>query len=260
MADQNSPKTDHSLDCRWDDLGTALSLLSRIPVPASWINPERLSASAWAYPLAGGVIGALAGLVLMCLIFLGFSAGLATVLALGCLIFLTGGLHEDGLADCADGLGGAADKDRALQIMKDSSIGTYGAVALILFLIGRWSALADLAVTAPLASMIVVGAISRMPMVLVMCGMSHARADGLSRHVGRPSPLQAAIALSITALIIFITTGLWGFVLLPLLLVSALPVVFFASRTIGGQTGDVLGAIQQCAELAALAFLVAIWT
>lgn len=259
MSDINNPDPSNQQDYKLSDIGTAMSLLTRLPLRENWVDGERMATSAWAYPIVGLVVGCLAGLLLQIFILLGFSAGVSAAFSLGFLIFLTGGLHEDGIADCADGLGGGRSKEDALKIMKDSTLGTYGVVILIIFLIARWSTISELAPVAPLLTMILVGVVSRLPMVLVMSGMDHARVDGLSKHVGRPNTRQAVAALVLVSVLCLIILGWWALLLLPVVLASSLPLIFFASRKIGGQTGDILGGTQQCAEMTALALLTMIW-
>jgi len=241
------------------DLGTAFSLLTRVPLRHHWVDPDRLAASAWAFPCVGFVVGGLCGLILLLAQMAGLTPEIAAILALGAMILITGGLHEDGLADSADGLGGGSSKERALDIMKDSRIGTYGTLILVLFVIARWSCLTDLAQLNPVLGMAWIGAVSRLPMVALMAGMTHARDDGLSRHVGRPDSGHVMIAIAITALITLMILGLWGVLAMVAVVASTLPLAYLALRKIGGQTGDILGGAQQCAELTALIILVMIW-
>ena len=116
-----------------DDILIAFSLLSRIPVPVDHeLAGKRAASATWAYPIVGLVLGLIAGIIGTTLHWFGAPAGIAAIAALGSLAILTGGMHEDGLADCADGFGGAMEKDQRLTIMKDSRIGAFGAIALVL--------------------------------------------------------------------------------------------------------------------------------
>jgi adenosylcobinamide-GDP ribazoletransferase len=129
-----------------DDLASAFALLSRLPIrPGTF----RQASSAWAWPVVGAVHGALAGSVAWGLTVLAVPAGATAALTLALLVLLSGGLHEDGLADAADGLFGGHTAERRLEIMKDSRIGSYGAMALVLVLILRWSALSAILATGP---------------------------------------------------------------------------------------------------------------
>lgn len=244
---------------RLSDITTAASLLTRIPVRDSWVDPSRLASSVWAFPIIGVLIGFLSGLLLESLIIIGISNGVSAAFAIGLSIFLTGGLHEDGIADCADGLGGGTSKERALEIMKDSRIGAYGAIILMLFLITRWSAVADLANSSPIQNLVIIGAVSRLPMVLAMVSMENARDNGLSHHVGKPHATYAAMAFVFCAVLSMALLSWLGLVVLLVVFASALPLLILSNRKIGGQTGDVLGGTQQCSEVAALAFLTVYW-
>ncbi len=235
------------------DLLSAFGLLSRLPLP----NHRSTGAgSAWAWPLVGATVGGIAAGVVWLALFLGVTAGVTSVLALMTLAMLTGGLHEDGLSDTADGFFGGWTRERRLEIMKDSRVGSYGVLALVLVTLARWSALTALVVHGDYcAALIAAGAMSRAPMGLMMSLLPNARGEGLSHATGRPSGqvalVGAGIALAIAVLSIgFSTLGLAALTLLVIVLVSIL-----ALRRIGGQTGDVLGASQQLAELACLAVL-----
>lgn len=234
------------------DLRSALGLLTRLPLPQNSLIPRGAEA-AWAFPLVGlliGGIGALAGSVAL---WLGLSSGVAAATALAAQAMATGAMHEDGLADTADGLWGGWDKPRRLEIMKDSSIGSYGVMALLTVGLARWSALSLLLAAGAWPAILAAGALSRVPLVLMMVGMENARGAGLSKAVGVPSRRTALIAaaLGIGAAVLLCGVSALGMVALAALLCLILARV--AQAKIGGQTGDILGASQQLAEVAALA-------
>lgn len=258
MTDTATNGAANGFDARLSDIGTALVLLARLPVPRKAQDHRRASQAVWAYPVAGAIIGLIAGVLLWLLGVIGLPPGPAAAIALGAMAVMTGALHEDGLADCADGLGGGKSREDCLEIMRDSRIGAYGVVALGISLVARWSALALLAMSAPIVGLIVAACVSRMPMVLVMAGMRPARMDGLAASVGRPDALQAAMAFSLALLVALIFTGFWGFVIVLAALAAALPLIFWASRLIDGYSGDVLGGIEQSAEILTLALLATI--
>lgn len=242
------------------DVVNAASLLTILPIPVDHkVAGARAAQSVWAYPLVGAGLGAMAAILANIAGYLGASNGIAAGLALAVLAVSTGAMHEDGLADCADGLGGGRDKDRRLQIMKDSRIGAFGAVALGIALLMRWSTLEGLSMAGNLFwPLIAVGAISRLPMVLVMFFMAPARRDGLAADVGLPPPNTIAAAAGIAVLIGFICLG-WG--VLPMMfwaLIAPVPLLLAAQKLIGGQTGDVLGGTQQLAEIAGLSVALAL--
>lgn len=250
----DTAETHHSrgLDIRLPDIATAAVLLTRLPVPRGWSDFDRIAKSPWAYPLVGAGIGLLAGLVLWALIGLGVPSGPAAGLALAVMILTTGALHEDGFADCADGLGGGTTRERALEIMRDSRIGAYGTVALGLNLLIRWSSLALIAHQAPVTALIVAGAVSRAPMTVALALLRHARSDGLAASTGRPPMAHAGLALGIAQIVSLVALGWTGLVVALLAPLAALPLILLAVRRIHGITGDVLGGTQQCVDMAAL--------
>lgn len=242
------------------DLGAALMLLTRLPVPAAWVA-HRSARSSWAWPLAGLVVGLIAGAVAAVALALGLAPALAAGLALTATILSTGALHEDGLADCADGFWGGQDRDRRLEIMKDSRIGTYGVLALIVATGLRWVALAALFSSGWLwAGLIVPAALSRGAMAGIMADLPFARDDGVARSVGKPSRSTAGVAFVLGALIAIATAGVAGIFTVLAVALTAIAASRVARVKIGGQTGDVLGAVQQLAEIAALLSLVAVLT
>lgn len=236
------------------DLALALGLLTRAPVPVSAAHAARRgAAAAWAWPLAGGLVGAAGAATGAVALASGLGPGLAAVVVLTLQVMLTGALHEDGLADSADGLWGGWDRARRLAIMKDSHIGTYGVMALMLVTLARWLALSALIGAGGWAAIIAAGAISRAPMAVLMAALPNARDGGLSHRVGRPARGAVVTACALAAVM---GGALIGAALLPaalavLVLCGWLGLV--ARARLGGQTGDILGASQQLAEVAVLA-------
>jgi len=247
---------------RLHDIAAAFSMLTRLPIPVDHDEAgARAAEASWAFPLVGAMLGAGAALVAMLALKLGAPTGIAAALALATLALSTGALHEDGLADCADGLGGGTTKVRRLEIMKDSRIGAFGATALAIALIARWSGLEGLTASGTLFwPLVAIGAASRLPMVLAMFLMTPAKPDGLAASVGLPPPVSVGAAVASVLVISLIALG-WG--VLPLFfwtLVAPLPLFLMAKNLIGGQTGDVLGGSQQLAEIAGLAVVLALIT
>ena len=242
------------------DIPAAIGLLTRLPIRVdAELATQRAARSAWAWPLAG-LVPALIGWGLGVA---ALSAGLpplfAACLALLGQIMVTGALHEDGVADVADGFWGGYDRDRRLDIMKDSRIGAYGVIGLILSLGLRVSALAVLLTTpGVLSALVVISVSSRLPMVLLMAALPNARGHGLASQVGRPPAVTAWCASGVTGLVVLIAMPS---VLLPLLVclgIGALALAALAKAKIGGQTGDVLGASQQISEIIGLAVMVSL--
>ncbi|MEM6589578.1 MAG: adenosylcobinamide-GDP ribazoletransferase [Pseudomonadota bacterium] len=240
------------------DIVDAMQLLTRLPVPAN--DSPRGAEAAWAYPLVGIVLGALAAAVGLIGHAFGLPAPLSALLSLATLIMATGALHEDGLADTADGLWGGWTIERRLDIMKDSRIGAYGVIALFLGLAARWAALWMLFEIGPetaAAAILVAAAASRAMMPGVMCALPHARSDGLSAQVGDVGRNAALVALGLAALIAVIFSGWGGIMALFWALVVTALLARIALTKIGGQTGDILGATQNLAEIAVLFSLLA---
>ncbi len=246
--------TDRDISARLRDQAlSAFALLTRLPLPDH--RPEG-AASAWAWPLAGLVVGALAAAAASLALACGAAAGPSAAAALAVLALLTGALHEDGLADTADGLLGGRTPERRLEIMKDSRIGSFGALALMLVTLAAWSALVPLVATGGhWAALAAAAALSRAPMAAVMAALPPARATGLSAATGRPSPACAGAAAALGLGAALILCG--GAALSAAAAAAGLSALLaLAARArIGGQTGDILGATQQLSFAAALALL-----
>jgi adenosylcobinamide-GDP ribazoletransferase len=238
------------------DFPLALALLTRLPVHVG--SFERGAKAAWAYPLAGLLTGGLAGLAGLAALWAGLAASVSALISLSILIILTGAMHEDGLADTADGFWGGWDPARRLEIMKDSRIGSYGVIALFLSLSGRWAALWMLFEMGPsvaLAGLLIAPMLSRATMPALMAALPHARDHGLSHSTGHPDPATAALGAGLAFGLGFLLLGwgVFGAVFWAALLAFAMGRM--ARAKIGGQTGDVLGATQQITEIAVLFFL-----
>lgn len=240
------------------DLALALGLLTRAPVSVSAARAARRGAApAWAWPVVGALIGAVGAAVGALALWAGLVPPMAAAAIVMAQVLLTGALHEDGLADTADGLWGGRDKAHRLAIMKDSRIGTYGVMALLLVTLLRWLALTMLIATTDWAAIIAAGTISRAPMAVIMAALPNARGGGLSHRVGRP-PQGAVVTACLLA------AGAGGALIGTSLVPAALAVMILcgwlglaARARIGGQTGDILGASQQLAEVAVLVVVTA---
>jgi adenosylcobinamide-GDP ribazoletransferase len=235
----------------------ALMLLTRLPAGQLSDPVPPLGQAAWAFPLVGLLTGVALWATHAAALALGLGALPSALLALAVTAWLTGGLHWDGLADCADGLGAGRDRSRALEIMRDSRIGSYGVLALLFALALSASALAQLDGAIPLPLALCLGVASRLAMVALLWALPPARSDGLGQQVaGIPAtsllPGLAALALLLPF------TGLPGAALLAASAVMALVIGHQARKRLGGQTGDVLGATQVSAETLALLTLAAL--
>lgn len=233
------------------DPALAIGLLTRLPVPVRMETAkERGARAAWAFPLAGLIVGGIAAGLLVGLTWLGLSDSLSTALALTAMIMITGAMHEDGLADCADGFWGAWDRERRLEIMHDSRIGAYGVLAIVLALLLRWQGLTEIAswpLMLPALAML-----SRAAMVALWAALPPARQDGLARSIGQPTGATAAIALGVALVGAWLLIGPYAGLAMGAMIAGTLGVGAVALHKIGGQTGDVLGATQQLSEIAML--------
>jgi len=237
------------------DLLSAAALLTRLPLPD---HQGTGAASAWAWPLVGALIGALAALGASVALALGLTAGVVAALTLALIALLTGALHEDGLSDSADGLFGGWTRERRLEIMKDSRIGSYGMLALMLVTLARWSALTTiLAHDAQWLALIAAGALSRAPMAVIMALLPNARSSGLSHGTGRPTVAVVSVGCGSAVAIALILAGGAVLGMLALTIAATAALAVSAQRRIGGQTGDILGAAQQLGDAACLAALAA---
>jgi adenosylcobinamide-GDP ribazoletransferase len=239
----------------FDDLRVATGFLTRAPVGFSGDYPK-LARAYRVFPLVGAGIGGIIGLAYLGLLAISLPALGAATLALGIGIVVTGALHEDGLADLADGFGGGGDKTAKLAIMRDSRLGTYGALILIVSFAVRLSALTVLAHPAILPGLIAAHALARGVLPVLATMMPYARSDGLAVAGGQPGPATAAIA-GVLAFVIALLALPWGMALASTLIVvvGAMGVAILAMRQVGGQTGDVLGGAEQVGEIAVLLFL-----
>ncbi|MCB5199740.1 adenosylcobinamide-GDP ribazoletransferase [Loktanella sp. TSTF-M6] len=244
------------------DVAAAVGLMTRLPVRVDTDRATRRGArAAWAWPVAGLLVGGLAALLASLALWLGLPPALAAILLIATQITLTGALHEDGLADSLDGLWGGWTRDRRLEIMKDSRIGAYGVIGLILTLLLRWQLWSLIIANDALwAAALIMGAVSRAPMAALMVWLPPARTSGLSRHVGRPAPVTAIAAGMLAGVV---TLLLWPVALLALGLAVASTAYGWgriAHARIGGQTGDILGAGQQLCDIAGLLVLAVLLT
>lgn len=242
-----------------DDLRTAIGFQTRIPVPhPDGAHPSNFVRAQRLFPVVGAAIGAFVGGIYLALAWLNIPALAAAALAFGAGALLTGALHEDGLGDLADGFGGGRDKASKLEIMRDSRLGTYGTLTLLVSYVAKVTALAALPGDAVIASLIAAHALARgtiSPLALVS---PHARTDGLGHSAGRPTPAVAITSAALALLIAFLVLP-WRDAVLAVIIVvlAAAAIAWLAFRQIGGMTGDTLGAAEQCGEIAVLLLLAA---
>ena len=235
------------------DIALCLVFFTRLPLPHFDFGDRRLADAIWAAPLAGLAVALVGGIVSATAERLGLAAGPSAALVLTATLLVTGALHEDGLADVADGFGGGQTHERRLEIMRDSRIGTYGTAALVLSLLVRWTVLADLHDAWQIVvALIAAEAGSRGLLGLLMHTLPPARSDGLSAGAGSVAQDTAFLGAALGAVALFMLG-------VPEALVAAVAAaaLFVAFRAlclgrIGGQTGDTVGALQQLVAIVIL--------
>jgi adenosylcobinamide-GDP ribazoletransferase len=235
------------------DLRIGVSLATRLPVgPHTALGDGDLARASWTLPVAGLLVGIVGSAAYWLATRLHLPPEPAAALALTATVLFTGAIHEDGLADAADALGGKTTEQR-LQIMRDSRIGAFGVCTLLIVFLTRWSALSEIAEVTDArtvaVALIVAHAASRAILPAFMYLVPPARFDGLSATAGRPTAqgVVAALALGIVCLLLAFGPKVAVIALLMLAL-GALVLARLAMRRIGGQTGDVLGALEQIGE------------
>jgi adenosylcobinamide-GDP ribazoletransferase len=242
-----------------DDLRTAVAFLTRLPMPhPEGAMPANFARARRMFPLVGAGIGGAVGLLCLGMRLIGLPDLAAAALALGASAILTGALHEDGLADVADGFGGGRDPAAKLEIMRDSRLGTYGALILMVSFVAKLSALAALPDAVVVQSLIAAHALARGVLPGMAASLPYARKDGLAATAARPDFATGGIAGAF-ALVIALLSLPWIEALGAALVVAACAIgmALLAQRQIGGQTGDVLGGTEQLGETAILVLLAA---
>ena len=272
MGAQNTDGDPISLRGLAVETAQMLRFYSSLPIPRLPFEDDAHAAPDFArsvrmLPLAGLIIACPALIAMQCLALLWLPAALISIAAVGATMLATGALHEDGLADTADGLGGGNTIERRLQIMRDSAIGTYGAAALIVAITTKLVCLTTLIDRQGLhGAMLVFGVaamMSRVAALIPLWNLRPAREDGRSRSVGKPS---TGAMLAAALIVLFAAMGMlhdFGLVKIGIALGGAAWIAFcmagLAKRRLGGHTGDIVGATQQIAECVFLVLMNASW-
>jgi adenosylcobinamide-GDP ribazoletransferase len=241
-----------------------MRFFSRIPVGDAPHQPPNLSRLAPALPFASVAIGFLPALLTMGLCWMTAPPLFAAACGVALLVVVTGAMPEDALADAADGLFGGATVERRLEIMKDSRHGTYGVLAIVISVLLRVTGLGGIAAVNPLAAgaiLLAAGVVARSGSLWLSVELPAAREGGSSASAGRVSRQDFAIGAGFALVMAFVLAapfaGLFG---LGLALLAAggvaLGWVWTCRRLIGGQTGDLIGALHALIELAVLTMLV----
>lgn len=250
----------------WRAFLSAVQFLTRLPVPDPGWEEGRLDRAAKWFPAVGGLVGGIGALALLAAVALGQPAVVPILLSLLVIVLATGALHEDGLADTADGLGGGRDTAHRLAIMKDSSIGTYGAIALIFAFALRFWLYAETPMSqgASLSGTIAaafIGAhcVSRAGMLSIVWSLPYVRDEGSAKVAPLSAPATRA-GLAIAAMTVLIACLPLAFAISVIALLTGLACAAAAMlalralyrRKLGGWTGDAAGATQVICEIAFL--------
>jgi adenosylcobinamide-GDP ribazoletransferase len=240
---------------RADDLRASILFLTRLRYgPTPPVEGAAIARAAWAFPIAGILVGLIGAVIYLLAHRLGLPPWPSAALSVAGTMAITGCLHEDGLADTADGFGGGRTRELKLDIMRDSRIGAFGVCALVLSILLRVSALANLADTSlVVTALIAAHGAARATLPVFMYFVPPARQEGLSASAGQP-PRDGVIAAAVLGVVIV------ALCLGPVLAIAALILVvatvallaWLSLAQIDGQTGDVLGAVEQISEIAIL--------
>ncbi|MEM1267172.1 MAG: adenosylcobinamide-GDP ribazoletransferase [Pseudomonadota bacterium] len=237
--------------------GLAVQFLTRVPLPVAY-SPEALAHAPRYFPLAGGLVGAMAASVFWALS-QPLGVGVAALLAIAAASVLTGGLHEDGLADLFDGLGGGRSAERALEIMRDSRIGSYGVLALLLVVALQVALLVQLGPMLGAAALLAGHVVSRASMALALSTGRYVRSEGAGSGMAGPQgSVGAAIMVGLGALGLCALPGLAVVPALAGVTVAHVLLRAWYGARLGGVTGDCLGAQQQIGHVGLL-LGVALW-
>jgi adenosylcobinamide-GDP ribazoletransferase len=241
------------------DTLTALAFFSRIPVRPQPVSFDlRRTSGAW--PVAGFVLALAPAFLFLLARFFWIAPMVAAILALALMAFLTGGMHEDGLADTADGFGGGVKRDEKLDLMRDSRLGTYGALALLFAVLIKAGALGAIGASPWRGALAILCAavVSRALALWHWSATMPARADGMAASAGRPdteSLAVAAIAGLVAGVLLLLAFKLAALLALLLAAVAIRLFTRLCEDQIGGHTGDTIGAAQQIGEAMLLAGL-----
>ena len=239
------------------DFYSSVVFLTRFPAPP-WVEAAKrpLATSMWAFPIVGVLIAAVGSATYVCCDLLGLPVFIAALFTVVTIIIATGGLHEDGLSDLADGVWGGADPRQRLSIMSDSRIGAHGTIALITSVGSRTAAIA--AISDPmlvLGALVATCAVSRGMMPIIMMVSRPAKEDGLGASAGTPAKSTCAVSLLLAFTITMLSAPGGWLICMIAAAMGTLLVSWLAQRALGGYTGDTIGASQQLAEMFALAII-----
>jgi adenosylcobinamide-GDP ribazoletransferase len=234
----------------------ALQFFTRLPIPG-WIGFEAswLQHASRYFPLVGCVVAAIAAAVYFAAVLV-LPAPVAAVLSTAASIYLTGAFHEDGFADACDGLGGGITRERALEIMKDSRVGAYGAIGIVCMLSAKLSALAMLPPRVAVGALFLAHPLSRLAAASLIWKLEYVRGEGKAKPLAQQMTSTEFAIAAVTALLPAPVLIALGWIAPNALLAALLGAVLAAlwlgrklQKRLGGYTGDCLGAVQQLAEV-----------
>jgi len=247
------------LTALWRQLRLAIGFLTRLPagVPAR-VEPVEIGRCMALFPLVGLLIGGLLLAVEVGLAGLLLPRSVGDALLLALLALLTGALHLDGFADLCDGIGAGRDRATTLRIMKDSHIGAFGAVGLVLLVLVKYQALSAVPATIKLPALLLMPVAGRWAAVALAVTLPYLRGpegtgSAFATHAGRRELLLA------TLILVAIATGLFQLAGLVLVAIAAGTAALFGlwiKYRLGGVTGDVLGAAVEVLEVVSLLIMV----
>ena len=239
----------------------AVQYFTRLPLPA-WVghNKDPLDDAAGYLPVVGLLVGVL-GAGVLAIAYRLWTVPVAVVLSMMTTISLTGAFHEDGLADAVDGLGGSPDRARALEIMKDSRIGVFGALAVILVLLLKFATLSALPLRTAAWALIAAHIVSRLGAVIIMATLPYVRKtdDSRSKPLVRRLSIFSLLTGCVTAAVVLIPLQLRGIAGAIGAFFVCLSWRWYLRRRLGGYTGDCLGAAQQLSEVMFYIVCAAVW-
>ena len=239
---------------RSGELQASLTFLTRLRVAPVAPAGGAIAQAAWAFPIAGAVVAAIGALVYWLAHRIGLPPLPCAALSVAATMLVTGCLHEDGLADTVDGFGGGDTREQKLDIMRDSRIGAYGVCALVLTIMLRVTALAALATPALVVpALFAAHGAARALVAVFMFFLPAARSNGLSAAAGQPRGESAGAAVVLGVVILGLCLGPWaGLGALVVLAIAAALLGWLTVTQVDGQTGDVLGAVEQVGEIVVL--------
>ena len=239
-------------------------LLTRIPVNWQKISPDTppdLNRCLWVYPIVGIIVSLIGAVIYLGAQVLNIPQMASILLCLSAMIITTGAFHEDGLADTMDGFGGGVSPEKKLDIMRDSRIGTYGGLALILSIGIKVTSLSVLSLNHVVFALLVGATVSRLMIIFALMILLPARKKSLSVEAGKPSIKSVIVATTITILVCLSLQDIVTIIyILSAAIVTTAIFCRLAYNQVAGYSGDILGSIQQISEISVYLTLCAIWS